>query len=98
MFSGLPPKSRHKPVLDQVVRATVGSVGEALGIGTRTVQRVLMEQPRPFDVDVAEAAFASECWCRRGYAGLPVWQKSQYQLGAADPVSPRLEYVCTAQR
>ena len=28
---------------------------KALGIGTGTVQRVLMEQPRPFDVDVAEA-------------------------------------------
>jgi hypothetical protein len=31
--------------------------GKALGIGTGTV--VLMEQPRPFDVDVAEA-FASQ--------------------------------------
>ena len=31
-----------------------------LGIGTGTVQRVLMEQPRPFDADVAEAAFASQ--------------------------------------
>jgi hypothetical protein len=28
-----------------------------LGIGTGTVQRVLMEQLRPFDVGVAEAAF-----------------------------------------
>jgi hypothetical protein len=27
-------------------------IGNALGIGTGTVQRVLMEQPRPFDVDV----------------------------------------------
>jgi len=26
----------------------------------QAVQRVLMEQPRPFDVDVAEAAFASQ--------------------------------------
>jgi hypothetical protein len=35
-------------------------IGKALvGIGTGTVQRVLMEQPRPFDVGVAEAAFAS---------------------------------------
>jgi hypothetical protein len=34
-------------------------IGKALGIGTGTVQRILMEQPRPFDVDVAEAAFAS---------------------------------------
>jgi hypothetical protein len=35
-------------------------IGETLDIGTGTVQRVLMEQPRPFDVDVAEAAFASQ--------------------------------------
>jgi DNA invertase Pin-like site-specific DNA recombinase len=35
-------------------------IGKALGIGTGTVQRVLMEQPRPFDVGVAEAAFASQ--------------------------------------
>ena len=34
-------------------------IGKSLGIGTGTVQRVLMEQPRPFDVDVAKAAFAS---------------------------------------
>jgi hypothetical protein len=34
-------------------------IGKALGIGTGAVQRVLMEQPRPFDVGVAEAAFAS---------------------------------------
>jgi hypothetical protein len=33
-------------------------IGKALGIGTGTIQRVLMEQPRPFDVDVAEGAFA----------------------------------------
>jgi hypothetical protein len=36
-------------------------IDKALGIGTGTVQRVLMEQPRPFDVvGVAEAAFASQ--------------------------------------
>jgi hypothetical protein len=35
-------------------------IGKALGIGTGTVQRVLMEQSRPFDVDVADAAFASQ--------------------------------------
>ena len=34
-------------------------IGKALGIGTGTVQRVLIEQPRPFDVDVAEAATAT---------------------------------------
>jgi hypothetical protein len=39
-------------------------IGKALGIGTGTVQRVLMEQPRPFDVDVAEA-YASQ-WVRNG--------------------------------
>jgi hypothetical protein len=32
----------------------------ALGIGTGTVQRVVVEQPRPFDVDVAEVACASQ--------------------------------------
>ena len=30
-------------------------IGKTLGIGTGLVQRVLVEQPRPFDVDVAEA-------------------------------------------
>ena len=34
--------------------------GKALGIGTGTVQRVVMEQPRPFEADVAEAAFACQ--------------------------------------
>jgi hypothetical protein len=34
-------------------------IGKALGIGTGTVQRVVMERPRPFDVDVTEAAYAS---------------------------------------
>jgi len=33
---------------------------KALGVGTGTVQRVLLEKSRPFDVDVAEAAFASQ--------------------------------------
>jgi hypothetical protein len=35
-------------------------IGKALGISTGMVQRVLMEQPRPFDVDVAEAAYTSQ--------------------------------------
>jgi hypothetical protein len=35
-------------------------IGKTLGAGTDTVQRVLMEQPRPFDVDVVEAAFTSQ--------------------------------------
>ena len=30
-------------------------IGKTLGTGTGTVQRVLMEQPRPFDADIAEA-------------------------------------------
>jgi hypothetical protein len=35
-------------------------IGRTLGVGTGTVQRVLMERPRPFDVGVAEAALASQ--------------------------------------
>ena len=35
-------------------------IGKALGIGTGTGQRVVMEQPRPFDVDVAEPRPGSE--------------------------------------
>ena len=38
--------------------AGILKIGKTLGIGTGTVQRVVMEQPRPFDVDVAEAAYA----------------------------------------
>jgi hypothetical protein len=34
--------------------------GKTLGIATALVQRVVMEQPRLFDVDVAEAALASQ--------------------------------------
>ena len=36
--------------------AGILKIGEALGVGTGTVQRLLMEQPRPFDVDAAEGA------------------------------------------
>ena len=35
-------------------------IGKTLGVGTALVQRVVMEQPRPFDVDAAEAALASQ--------------------------------------
>ena len=35
-------------------------IGKALGIGPGTVQRVVMEQPGPFDADFAEATFASQ--------------------------------------
>jgi len=34
-------------------------IGKTLGIGTGTVQRIVTEQPRPFDVGPVEAAFAS---------------------------------------
>jgi hypothetical protein len=33
-------------------------IGKTLGVGTALVQRAVMEQPRPFDVDAAEAALA----------------------------------------
>jgi len=50
--------------LERILRLHKGGtgilkIGKTLGIGTGTVQRVVMEQPRPFDVDVAEAAYAS---------------------------------------
>ena len=35
-------------------------IGKTLGIGTGLVQRVVTEQPRPFDVGVAEAYSQSE--------------------------------------
>ena len=50
-----PPRKRGDGGLKSV---GILKIGKALGIGTGTVQRVLMEQPRPFDVDVAEAALA----------------------------------------
>jgi hypothetical protein len=34
-------------------------IGKTLGAGTAFMQRVVMEQPRPLEVDVAEAMFAS---------------------------------------
>ena len=33
-------------------------IGKTLDVGTALVQRVVMEQPHPFDVDAAEAALA----------------------------------------
>jgi hypothetical protein len=30
--------------------STIRTIGKTLGIGTGTVQRVVMEQPRPFEV------------------------------------------------
>jgi hypothetical protein len=41
----------------------VRAIGKTLGIGTGTVQRVVMEQSRLFDVDVTEAAVWG--WRRR---------------------------------
>ena len=41
-------------------------IGKALGTGT--LQRVVTEQPRPFDVDVAEAACRRECPPPGGYS------------------------------
>jgi hypothetical protein len=46
-------------------------IGKTLGIGTGTVQRVATEQSRPFDVDVAEAAFASHVNGRSKAARVP---------------------------
>jgi hypothetical protein len=48
-------------------------IGKALGIGTGTVQRVLMEQPRPFDV--VEAAFALSETERTGRSALNFRQR-----------------------
>ena len=52
--------SREKCILRLLKGGTgILKIGKTLGIGTGTVQRVLIEQPRPFDANVAEAAFAS---------------------------------------
>ena len=49
---GQPYKTTNGPMVVIWIGTTIG---KALGIGTGTVQRVVMEQPRPFDVGVAEA-------------------------------------------
>jgi hypothetical protein len=54
MFSGLPPRADTSRSWINWFEGRSASVGKALGIGTGTVQRVVMEQARPFDVDVAE--------------------------------------------
>jgi hypothetical protein len=46
-----------------VNRKISDSLTDIIAPGTGTVQRVVMEQSRPFDVDVAEAA----CAYRTGY-------------------------------
>jgi hypothetical protein len=61
-------------------------IGKELGIGTGTVQRVLMEQPPPFGVDVVEAAFAS----------LVKWTRPLMQKGPA--VMPSLLFLLSAER
>jgi hypothetical protein len=53
--SGVSRAELEKPSCASI-RAGILKIGKAPGIGTGTVQRVLMEQPRPFDVGVAEAA------------------------------------------
>jgi hypothetical protein len=59
MFFGLPPTADTSLSWINWFEGRWASVSKALGIGTGTVQRGLMEQPRPFDIDVAEAACAN---------------------------------------
>jgi hypothetical protein len=52
---------RERDYYERILRRTgILKIGKALGIGTGTVQRVLTESPRPFDLSVAEAALASQ--------------------------------------
>jgi hypothetical protein len=61
-------------------------IGKALGIGTGTVQRILMKQPRPFDVGVAEVACASVSDNeRRVHSGNPAFRRSSISSFAFDP-------------
>jgi hypothetical protein len=55
MFPGLPPRADTSMSWIRWFKGRWASVSKALGIGTGTVQRGLMEQLRPFDVDFAEA-------------------------------------------
>ena len=50
-------RSRPEVVPFRVYRRTDGAL--TLGVGTALVQRLVMEQPRPFDVDVTEAALSA---------------------------------------
>src|SRR5215475_5740349 len=56
MFSGLPPRAVTSLSWINWFEGRSASVGKALGIGTGTVQRVLMKQPRPFDVTDVETS------------------------------------------
>ena len=72
-------------------------IGKALGIGTGTVQRVLMEQPRPFDVDVAEGAFASHAGVFPSGSDQPSKFASSFQTSSqilGTPSVGRYEQVC----
>jgi hypothetical protein len=56
---------REQGYSKRILRLQKGStgmlkIGKTLGVGTALVQRVVMEQPRPFDVAAAEAALASQ--------------------------------------
>ena len=64
-------------------------IGKVLGIGTGTVQRVIMEQSRLFDVDVAEAAAFCPSIARYGASrAIPekgnLSARCDYNLGRAD--------------
>ena len=54
MLSGLPQRADRSLSWVNWLEGRSASVGKALGIGTG--QRMLMEQLRPFDADVAKAA------------------------------------------
>jgi hypothetical protein len=58
MFSGLSPRADTSLSWINWFEGRGASVSKALGIGTGTEWRVVMEQARPFDVDVAKAACA----------------------------------------
>jgi hypothetical protein len=49
---------RERVAVSSSTKGRHGLIGKTLGISTGTVQRVVMEQPRPFDV--AEAVFACQ--------------------------------------
>ena len=51
-----------------------------LGVGTALVQRLVMEQPRPFDVDVAEAALRCEV------------QQAVWRVSAENPMIDRSNF------
>jgi hypothetical protein len=59
----LPRKTELEQRILRAHRGGTGilKIGKALRVGTGTVQRVLMEQPRPFDSGVAVAAYAPQC-------------------------------------